>query len=131
VNQLLSGLTTEELTLYSMERKDPFIAWIACAVLGSFGAHHFYLGNTRTGMFRLLFSFTGIPTILAAFELFTIHEQTKQLNNQLLLMIHQAAQIAFAPVFDARISHEFVGPYEFETTQDAATSKALLKRLNP
>lgn len=32
--------------------------------LGTFGAHWFYLGNIKFGILFLLFSWTGIPTVI-------------------------------------------------------------------
>jgi len=45
--------------------KNRFIALIFALVLGSFGLHKFYLGHVLAGIIYLIFSWTGIPTILS------------------------------------------------------------------
>lgn len=37
-------------------------------LLGGFGAHKFYLGDTKMGIIYLLFCWTGIPSIIALVE---------------------------------------------------------------
>jgi hypothetical protein len=44
------------------------IAAILALLLGVFGIHHFYLGNTEKGILYLCFSWTGITAIIAFFE---------------------------------------------------------------
>ena len=41
------------------------LAWF----LGPFGGHKFYLGETKSGVLRLLFWWTFIPSILALIDL--------------------------------------------------------------
>jgi TM2 domain-containing membrane protein YozV len=47
------------------EGKDRRTAAMLALLLGGFGIHEFYLGNTRVGIFMLLFSWTGIPSAIA------------------------------------------------------------------
>jgi len=47
------------------EGKDRRTAAMLALLLGGFGIHEFYLGNTRAGIFMLLFSWTGIPSAIA------------------------------------------------------------------
>lgn len=42
--------------------------WLA-ALLGAFGAHHFYLEQRDRGIQYALFSWTGVPLVLAWWEL--------------------------------------------------------------
>ena len=48
--------------------KSKTAAGILGILLGGFGAHHFYLGNTGRGIVYLLFFWTYIPTILGVIE---------------------------------------------------------------
>lgn len=45
--------------------KNRFVALVFALVLGSFGLHKFYLGHILAGIMYLIFSWTGIPTILS------------------------------------------------------------------
>ena len=49
-----------------MKTRTNTILW--CFLLGAFGGHKFYLGQTGWGMLYLIFSWTGIPAIVAFFE---------------------------------------------------------------
>ncbi len=49
-------------------RKDRIAAAIFGIVLGSFGAHKFYLGNIGMGILYLVFCFTTIPAIIGFIE---------------------------------------------------------------
>jgi TM2 domain-containing membrane protein YozV len=44
--------------------KNRFVALIFALLFGSFGLHKFYLGHIFAGIAYLIFSWTGIPTIL-------------------------------------------------------------------
>lgn len=52
----------------SKERKDRTIAAFLAILGGGFGIHRFYLGQTQKGLFYLLFSLTGITTIISIFD---------------------------------------------------------------
>lgn len=45
--------------------KNRFVALLFALFLGSFGLHKFYLGHILGGIMYLIFSWTGIPTILS------------------------------------------------------------------
>ena len=45
--------------------KNRFVALIFALFLGSFGLHKLYLGHVLAGIMYLIFSWTGIPTILS------------------------------------------------------------------
>ena len=47
------------------EDKDRKTVALLAILLGGFGIHQFYLGNRRAGILMLLFSWTGIPSVIA------------------------------------------------------------------
>ena len=49
-------------------KKDKIIAAILAFLLGSLGIHRFYLGQIFYGFLYLLFSCTGIPTLLSIID---------------------------------------------------------------
>jgi TM2 domain-containing membrane protein YozV len=58
-------LLDPELMSSGGEDKDRRTAAALALFLGGFGIHQFYLGNTRAGIFMLLFCWTGIPSVMA------------------------------------------------------------------
>jgi TM2 domain-containing membrane protein YozV len=52
----------------------------AVLILGSFGAHHFYLGRNGWGILYLLFCWTGIPTLLGFIECFFMPARVRRFN---------------------------------------------------
>ena len=46
------------------------VAGLLAALLGSLGIHRFYLGKPVSGVLYLLFSWTGVPSMLATVEVF-------------------------------------------------------------
>ncbi len=48
------------------------VATLLAAFLGCFGIHRFYIGSTVSGIFYLLFFWTGIPSLISFFEIFII-----------------------------------------------------------
>lgn len=48
--------------------KSKTTAGILGILLGSFGAHKFYLGKTGKGILYLVFSWTGIPGLIGLIE---------------------------------------------------------------
>lgn len=49
-------------------RRSKWVAVIFAVFLGWFGAHKFYLGKTRAGIFYLLFFWSGIPLVLSLID---------------------------------------------------------------
>lgn len=49
-------------------QKNKIVAILLAYFLGTFGAHKFYLGKTKQGILFILFSITGIPTILSLID---------------------------------------------------------------
>lgn len=52
--------------------KSQSVAALLAAFLGGLGIHRFYLGKTVSGILYFIFSWTGIPAIIAFFEIFSI-----------------------------------------------------------
>ncbi len=50
------------------EDKDKTTTALLAIILGGFGVHHFYLGNTTNGILYLVFCWTYIPAILGLIE---------------------------------------------------------------
>ncbi|MCD8297306.1 MAG: NINE protein [Prevotella sp.] len=53
-----------------MRRKSKIAAALLAFFFGGLGIHKFYLGRTSMGLWYLVFSWTGIPCILAFIEFF-------------------------------------------------------------
>lgn len=53
---------------------------LVALILGSFGAHHFYLGRNGWGILYLLFCWTGIPTLLGFIECFFMPARVRRFN---------------------------------------------------
>ena len=49
-------------------RKDRVTAGVLAILLGTFGVHKFYLGQTGLGVLYLCFFWTGIPSIIGLIE---------------------------------------------------------------
>ena len=62
------SLHMKKPTVAPLVPRDQTRAVLLAALLGDFGLHHFYLGQPLPGMLYLLFSWTGIPGVLAALE---------------------------------------------------------------
>jgi TM2 domain-containing membrane protein YozV len=84
------------LAQYHAVRKDVVAGVLLAALLGHFGAHRFYMGETGLGVVYLLFCWTGIPTILGLIEAFLMPERVRRYNVQQAMML--AAQAKGMPV---------------------------------
>lgn len=54
--------------LHSHPEKNKALAAVLAILLGTFGVHKFYLGQTRKGLLYLLFCWTGVPSLIALVE---------------------------------------------------------------
>ncbi len=52
--------------------KNKIVAALLALFLGGIGVHKFYLGQSGAGIVYLLFCWTGIPTIIALFEVLVL-----------------------------------------------------------
>lgn len=72
-------------------KKDEVVGVLLALFLGTFGAHHFYLRRTALGIIYLIFSFTGIPTVVSLVECFFMPGRVRQYN--LALATYFAGQL--------------------------------------
>lgn len=76
-------------------QKDEVVGVLLALLLGTFGAHHFYLRRPGLGILYILFSWTGIPTVVGFVECFFMPGRVRQYN--LALATYFAAQMGEAP----------------------------------
>ena len=67
---------------YGALAKRPTIAVLLALFLGGLGAHRFYLGQTRVGIWCLFFCWTGIPTLIAFVETPTLTGRVIEINRR-------------------------------------------------
>jgi TM2 domain-containing membrane protein YozV len=65
---------------YERARKDEVIGVLLALFLGGIGIHHFYLRRDGLGLLYLLFSWTGIPMVIAWVECFFMPGRVRQYN---------------------------------------------------
>jgi TM2 domain-containing membrane protein YozV len=82
-----AGWTDQQRALFQAQmsawQKDEVVGVLLALFLGTFGAHHFYLRRTGLGILYLVFSFTGIPTIVSLVECFFMPARVRQYNLEL------------------------------------------------
>lgn len=65
---------------YEMVRRDEVVGILLALILGTFGAHHFYLRRTGLGILYLCFFWTGITTFLGFVECFFMPGRVREFN---------------------------------------------------
>jgi TM2 domain-containing membrane protein YozV len=65
---------------YERARKDEVIGVLLAIFLGGLGIHHFYLRRDGLGILYLVFSWTGIPMVVAWVEAFFMPGRVRQYN---------------------------------------------------
>ncbi|HWW97469.1 MAG TPA: NINE protein [Edaphobacter sp.] len=65
---------------YERARKDEVIGVLLAIFLGGLGIHHFYLRRDGLGLVYLVFSWTGIPMVIAWIEAFFMPSRVRQYN---------------------------------------------------
>jgi len=65
---------------YERARKDEVIGVLLALFLGGLGIHHFYLRRDGLGILYLVFSWTGIPMVIAWIECFFMPGRVRQYN---------------------------------------------------
>lgn len=64
----------------AMVQKDELLGAMLALFLGTFGVHRFYLGENLAGVLYILFSWTGIPTLLGIIECFFMPGRVRAWN---------------------------------------------------
>ena len=77
---------------YPSTQRDELIGILLAVLLGSFGAHHFYLRRNGLGVLYLVLFWTCIPAILGIIEAFFMPERVRRFNAE------QAAVLAYSVV---------------------------------
>lgn len=77
---------------YPSTQRDPLLGVLLAVLLGSFGAHHFYLRRNGLGVLYLVLFWTGIPAILGIIEAFFMPERVRRFNAE------QSALLAYSVV---------------------------------
>jgi TM2 domain-containing membrane protein YozV len=73
-------------------QRDEIVGVLLALILGSFGAHHFYLRRNGLGALYLLLFWTGIPAVLGLVEAFFMPGRVRRFNAE------QAAVLAHSVV---------------------------------
>ena len=83
----MKGLSNDERLLYqnefSSKRKEKTTAVLLAVLLGGFGAHRFYMGDTGLGVLYLLFCWTLIPGLAGLVEAFMMGGRVQRYNGNL------------------------------------------------
>lgn len=69
-NEILKEQLKQLKTMKADSSKPSLTVYLLLALfLGGIGAHDFYVGKTGTGLIKLAFCWTGIPTIISLFNI--------------------------------------------------------------
>ena len=81
---------------YDSVRKEETTGALFAFFLGTFGAHRFYLGQSRLGILYAVFFWTGIPTLCGFVESFLMPARVRAFNFAQATVI--AARIGAGPI---------------------------------
>ncbi len=95
---------------YEAVHKDEIVGALLAFFLGTFGAHHFYLGDNRLGIVYAVFFWTGIPAVCGFVECFLMPGRVRAFN------VAQAGAIA------ARITGSSAAPAAYAQPAPAPTT---------
>ncbi len=105
--------TDEQRAIYyaqmSAWQKDEVVGVLLALFLGTFGAHHFYMRRPGLGILYVVFSWTGIPTIISLIECFFMPGRVRQYN--LALATYFAARLGPQP----QVTNVMVAPGPIRT----------------
>jgi TM2 domain-containing membrane protein YozV len=95
-------MTPEQQATYNLyypsTQRDELLGILLAVLLGSFGAHHFYLRRNGLGVLYLVFFWTGIPGILGIIEAFFMPGRVRRFNaEQAALLAQSVVQGTTAP----------------------------------
>ena len=77
---------------YPGTQRDELTGILLALVLGSFGAHHFYLRRNALGVLYFLLCWTSVPFFLGIIEAFSMPERVRRFNAE------QATLLAYSVV---------------------------------
>ena len=75
---------------YPSTQRDELLGVLLAVLLGSFGAHHFYLRRNGLGILYLVFFWTGIPAILGIIEAFFMPGRVWRFNAEQAALLAQS-----------------------------------------
>ena len=78
--RLSDGSKASYVLTYNARKKSAVVALLLAIFLGGIGGHKFYLGNIVLGILYLVFCWTGIPSIVALVEAFTLADTVRTIN---------------------------------------------------
>ncbi len=106
---------------YERARKDEVVGVLLALFLGGIGIHHFYLRRNTAGIIYLLFSWTGIPMVIAWVECFFMPNRVRQYNVAQAIYISNRILGTAAPQATASPN----APATFATTHCPACNSAV------
>lgn len=94
---MLPAMTDEQRTTfnsyYPRVQRDELTGVLLAVLLGSFGAHHFYLRRNALGVVYLVLFWTGIPGLLGIIEGLFMPDRVRQFNaEQAAILAHYVVQ---------------------------------------
>lgn len=75
---------------YPGTQRDELLGVLLAVLLGSFGAHHFYLRRNGLGVVYLVLFWTGIPAILGIIEAFFMPSRVRRFNAEQAALLAQS-----------------------------------------
>jgi TM2 domain-containing membrane protein YozV len=95
--EMLPQMTEQQQATFNIyyrgTQRDEILGVVLALVLGSFGAHHFYLRRNGWGTVYLVLFWTGIPAILGIIEAFFMPGRVRRFNaEQAALLAHSVVQ---------------------------------------
>ncbi len=83
---------------YEAVRKDEMVGVLLALLLGTFGAHHFYLRRNGLGILYAVFCWTGIPSLVSFIECFFMPGRVREYNMMQASMIAGAVMGGYPAV---------------------------------
>jgi len=80
LTRLSDGSKASYVLIYNARKRSAVVALLLAIFLGGIGGHKFYLGNFVLGILYLVFCWTGIPSIVALVEAFTLADTVRTIN---------------------------------------------------
>ena len=80
LTRLSDGSKASYVLTYNARKKSAVVALLLAIFLGGIGGHKFYLGNLVLGILYLVFCWTGIPSVVALVEAFTVADTVRTIN---------------------------------------------------